>query len=353
MKILVLGGTGAMGAHVCRLLANAGHEVVSTSRSERKSNVDGLSFAKGDAKVATFLDGLLSDRWGAIIDFMIWSTADFTTRLGSFLGATTQYMFVSSYRVYADSPIITEDSPRLLHVSEDLAYLATDEYALSKARCEDLLLTSCENNWTIVRPAITYDGSGRLQLGVYEADAWLWRALNSIPVPFPAEMLDRQTTMTWGGDVARMISMLVGNPAALGEAFTVSTSEHQSWAAVADFYRRVLPLTIFTCALRDLERARGGVYQIRYDRMFDRVIDNSKVLRATGLTQFDLVSMETGLTRELELYLRANSNPAVSAIGLQARFDRILGGVPSLASVIRSGAGPIGVAKYCGRRLLG
>ena len=70
---------------------------------------------------------------------MIWSTSDFDKCYEALLAATDQYIYMSSYRVYADSPLITEDSPRLLDVSDDPEYLATDEYALAKARCENLL----------------------------------------------------------------------------------------------------------------------------------------------------------------------------------------------------------------------
>lgn len=97
-------------------------------------------------------------------------------------------MFTLSYRAYADSPVITEDFPRLLDVIDDSEYLATGEYALAKARCEDMLFDSCKANWTIVRPAITYDGSGRFQLTLHEMDAWLWRVLRGIPVPVPLLM---------------------------------------------------------------------------------------------------------------------------------------------------------------------
>lgn len=352
MKVLALGGTGAMGVHVCRLLANAGHNVFCTSRRHHESSLDGLRFLEGDAKDERFLAGLLSHRWDAIVDFMVWSTAEFKARCLRFLDATTQYVFVSSYRVYADSTVITEDSPRLLDSCDDPAYLLTDEYALSKARCENLLFECGNDNWTIARPAITYDGSGRLQLGVYESDVWLWRALNGIPVPFPKEMLSRQATMTWGGDVAKMISLLVGNPSAKGEAFTVSTSEHHSWSRVADFYREVIPLPILPCSLTAFERAKGSVYQIRYDRMYNRVIDNSKVLSATGLAQSEIVSMETGLARQLESYLRSTTGPAVGAIGTQARLDRMIGGTPSMAPMLHSGVGSGALAKYCARRFL-
>ena len=72
---------------------------------------------------------------------------------------------------------------RLLDVSHDSIYLKTDEYALAKARQEDILRKSGKNNWTIIRPYITYSES-RLQLGVLEKEAWLYRALKGFQEMF-------------------------------------------------------------------------------------------------------------------------------------------------------------------------
>lgn len=352
MRVLVLGGTGAMGVHVTRLLAEAGDEVVVTSRAARASG-GGVAYVRGDARDRAFLDGLLAERWGAVIDFMVWSTGEFRGRVGALLASTDQYVFLSSYRVYADAPVITEDSPRLLDACDDDEYLATDEYALAKARCEDLLAASGRRNWTVVRPAVTYDGTGRFQLGVHEAEVWLWRALRGIPVPLPGEMLSKQATMTWGGDVARMIAGLVGNPLAVGEAFTVSTSEHRSWREVAEAYRSVVPsLEVRPCGLAEFERERGGVYQIRYDRMFDRVVDNSKVLAVTGIERGSLRALGDGLTSELRRFLAEGSGPSFGGAGGNARMDRLVGGTPSLWPIARD-AGPVAAAKYLVRRALG
>lgn len=352
MRALVLGGTGAMGSHVCAKLAQRGWDVVSTTRRERKPDGNGAAYAVGDAHDPAFLDGLLAERWDAVVDFMVWATDEFRERYGKLLASTDQYMFTSSYRVYADSPVITEESPRLLDVVDDPKYLATDEYALSKARCEDMLFNSGMDNWTVTRPAVTYDGAvGRLQLAVLESGDWLWRATNGVPVPLPAEMLEKQATMSWGGDVAEMMARLVGNPKALGEAFTVSGSDHMAWGEVAEMYRRALPsLQIEPCGLVEFESVRGGVYQIRYDRMFDRVIDNSKVLDATCMDSAGLRGMAEGLPAELSLFLSGGA-PLRCAPGLQGKFDRLVGGTPALSDIAGC-AGPAGLAKYLVRRCL-
>lgn len=353
MKILALGGTGAIGKHVCRLLAEAGWQVTCTTRSDRTSTAD-INYIKGNAKDQAFLNELLRERWDAIVDFMVWSTAEFRRCCHALLSATGQYVFTSSYRVYASSNVITELSPRLLDTLNDQAYLETDEYALCKARCENILFESNTHNWTIIRPAITYDGSGRFQLGVHESRTWLWRALNGIAVPMPEEMLEKQATISWGGDVARLISRLIGNSKAMGEVFTVATSEHHSWREISEFYNEALPvnLQIRKCRYARFNEVMGNAAQIRYDRMFDRVIDNTKVLNVTGLEQEDLISTAVGIKREINRYLSAGRSP-IPSIGENARLDRLTGGIPSFWPCMKARGSFTELVRYVARRCYG
>lgn len=252
---------------------------------------------------------------------MIYYTEAFRRRVQTLLSLSPQYVFLSSYRVFADATPLVEDSPRLLDVIEDEAYLKTDEYALTKARQEDALRTSGKRNWTIVRPAITYSKE-RFQFGVLEAPIVCWRALHNLPVIMPREMLDRQTTMTWGKDVARMVAKLIGNPLALGEDFNCATAEHHTWREVAEIYGRAIGLRVVPCSIEDYIWG-ANKYQIMYDRMFNRVMDNSKVLRVAGFKQEDFVSLEDGLSREL---VEFKINPRYGGLdpGWNAAMDRLV-----------------------------
>lgn len=240
MNILILGGTGAMGSHLAPLLCRE-NEVTVTSRSKRESSE--VRYIQGDAHDGAFLQALLAERhWDCIVDFMHYGTAEFAARVDLLLSAAGQYIFLSSARVYADCAApITEDSPRLLDVCTDAEYLATDEYALAKARCEDILRGKVARNWTIVRPSITYSET-RLQLGASEKEDWLYKALHGKPIIFSDDLAHKVTTMTYAGDVARGIATLVGNEKAFGEAFHITGSDHREWCEVLDIYRDVLKL---------------------------------------------------------------------------------------------------------------
>lgn len=344
-RVLLLGGTGAMGQHLAPLLAAEGWEVTVTSRSSRSSTVAGVDYVQGSGRDEDFLRVVLANRWDAVVDFMVRGTEELREMLGLLLSSCSQYIFLSSYRVFADSPVITEKSPRLLDVCGDVAYLSTDEYALAKARQENLLRESGRENWTIVRPAITY-AWGRFQLCTLECDTWLPMVLAEHSVPLAAEMLPKQTTMSWGGDVASMICRLVGNPMALGEDYNACSARHQSWADVVEIYQGLVPLSVREVPLRDYERAAGAVYQCRYDRMFDRVMDNSKVLAVTGLSECELTSIDEGISRELSCFLRDSKFKDAGKRQL-GRLDRLGGGLfsPAAFSSLK-GASPLSYAKY-------
>ena len=184
MKILILGGTGAMGVHLVNLLSsNPNCRITVTSRSRREGK-DNVSYVQGNGHDIAFLNTLLKDKYDVIVDFMNYHTEEFRERYRILLNACGQFVYLSSSRVYADSDSpITEESPRLLDVTTDAEYLRTDEYALAKARQENLLRESEHKNWTIIRPYITYSEI-RLQLGVLEKEAWLYLTAWTWHVPW-------------------------------------------------------------------------------------------------------------------------------------------------------------------------
>lgn len=141
MKILVLGGTGAMGVPVVKLLADKENEVYVTTRNLSAMNHGKIHYITGNAQDVNFVKNIFRQRFDVIIDFMIYTPEIFRERMELFLANTGQYFFLSSARVYADAGkrLITEDCPRLLDVIQDKVYLKRDEYALAKAREEDML----------------------------------------------------------------------------------------------------------------------------------------------------------------------------------------------------------------------
>lgn len=332
MRILVLGGTGAMGQPLIKLLEKRGDEVYVTSRRKHESEGK-IHFIRGDAHELSFIQQELNKDYDVIIDFMVYSTRDFTERSKLYLDSTGQYMFLSSSRVYGNTKIpITEDSPRLLDACKDEEYLKTDEYALAKARSEDVLFNSDWKNWTIIRPYITYN-TKRLQLGGLELGTWLPAVLSGRPIVLPRDVGVHETTMTYGGDVAKAIVALIGNQSALGEAFHITGTDHMSWRDVAELYGNVIerftgrrPDLFMPDTSDSLSAVIGNGIRIKYDRTYDRIFDNTKLAQACG-ENLRFASMKDGLTGCLEEYLNLTDEQKLKGhdLKVEAWLDRSTG----------------------------
>lgn len=321
-KILLLGGTGAMGVNLGRRLVERGYDVAVTSRRERM-DADGIRYIRGNAKDKSFLKETLGAfKPDAVVDFMSYGSAEFAERKDVLLNGTGQYVFTSSCRVFAGEEVHTERSQRLLDVCTDAEYLKTDEYALAKARSENMLRDSGRRNWTIVRPCITY-AYPRLQFGCLEANAFLPRVAQGLPVPMPTEMMQKRTTMLHGDDVAEMIARLVLNENALGEDFNTVTAENHTWGEVATIYANAIGLKTSPCSLEEY-KTFCNPYQVQYGRMVHHSFDNAKVLAVIGMKQSDITQLVNQLPLELE---KLKSCPAVIKIDIMrnAKIDRVLG----------------------------
>lgn len=299
MKILIMGGTGAIGSSLVKILSIC-NDVFVTSRYFHK-NDHNISYIQGDAKDENFLDSILEQHFDVIVDFMVYRTVEFEYRMKKLLDNSKQYVFISSSRCYAnsDNPIV-ESSDRLLDVVEDDEYLQTDDYALAKAREEDLLRNSGNKNWTIIRPYITYNAH-RLQLGCYEKEYWLYRVLQNKTLVIPEDIADSVTTITFGQDVANCIAKLIGNNKALGECFTVATQESHTWREIQEIYFDIIekkmgrrPKVIY---IKDSNSLYGvcDECQIKYDRVYNRQFNIQKLNEIIG--KYDFQATRKGIER--------------------------------------------------------
>lgn len=294
MDVLVLGGTGAMGVPLVQQLAQEADVYVTTRRNIpiSQNTIHKVTYIQGNAKEQSFLRAVLSKRhWGAVVDFMVWGS-EFAQVAPLMLEATDQYVFISSARVYAQTEeLITEDTPRLLDVCTDKEYLKTNEYALAKAREEDLLLKSGQVNFTIVRPTITYN-KNRLQLGVLEKENWIYRALHGRSIIFSKDIAEKVTTMTYGDDVAKGIASLVGKEEARGEVYHITSPQSLRWSDVLEIYLKVLeehigyrPNVVMTEKSTNLQ-FKERIYQVIYCRYFNRTFDNNKIAHFCNTKEF-------------------------------------------------------------------
>lgn len=305
-KVLVPGGTGAMGVYLVPELLNLGYEVDVISLDTVISDNPKLRYITGNALDYDYMAELLKNDYDAVVDFMIYSTKEkYEKFIPLYLDNTEHYIFLSTYRIYANEEHpIKETSPRILDVSKDEFLLHSGDYCIYKAEGENFVRTFKDKNWSIIRPAITYS-KYRFQLITMEMNLVMRRMLEGKKLLVPEPAMNVQATMSWAGDVAKMISRMVLNSAAYGETYSVCTAEHNTWGEIAQMYNRIGGLE---CVTTDTDTfldviALGNVYarqQLVYDRYYDRILDNSKILNLCGMKQSELMPLEVGLKMEYD-----------------------------------------------------
>ena len=305
-KILVI-GYGAMAMYLVPDLSARGYQVDVYCMEQVTDQFDGVTFHQANAFEDGFLKNLLeTGGYDAAVDFLMYDTEEkFRQYYKLFLDNVRHYIFLSTYRIYANEEHpVKETSPRLLVVVRDPEYQATEnEYSRYKALEENVLRESGYQNFTIIRPAITYS-KYRFQLVTLEAQVVIERARKGKKIILPEAAMDVQATMSWAGDVAKMISGLLLNPAAMGETYSVCTAEHHTWREVAEYYKEIAGLEYVTVDTETYYQlwadSKYARYQLEMDRFFDRIMDNSKILNITGLKQENLMPLKDGLRREFE-----------------------------------------------------
>ena len=332
MNILLLGATGAMGQALYPILNVRNHQVFVTTRQKRPS-FENVHFLEGNAFDLNFIKPLLTqNKWDAVVDFMVYGSDDFKNRVSMFLENTAHYFFLSSARVYADVPDgIIEDSPRLLDASNDADFLKTDEYALAKARSENVLKNSARQNFTIIRPYITFSPY-RLQLGILEKESWLYRAMQGRTVIFCQDFLNKTTTMTSGEIVAKIIAYLIEHSEkSIGQTFHIAQENHATWQEILGIYQEILAkngviLKTKNLALADfLALHPWNRYQILYDRMFCRAFKSPKLFEVLDEEHRALLqqpSLKKDLENALSLFLK-NPRFLYTDWGAEGKKDHI------------------------------
>ena len=206
------------------------------------------------------------------------------------LESTTHYIGMSSGAVCADyDQPITEDMPRVIDICSDEEKATSREYHMEKARIEDILKDSSYKNWTLIRPHVTYNVN-RLPLFVWEKEQWFYRILQGHTIVLTKDMLDKRTVLTYGGDVARVIAMLIKKEGAYGQVINVTSDHSMERREIVATYQKIFEESFHQkMKIRYLENVeelrRAFPYQadrMDNDRMLNRVYDTTKLKRILG-----------------------------------------------------------------------
>jgi len=308
-QVLLIGGAGTLGSYTATELLTMGYHVDCIARSDRKSYNKNYTYIQGSVDDALLRELFQKKRYDCIVDFSEYPDwKNYPQRGELLLQNTDQLIYLSSYRVYADCQHpITEDAPQLYKALDDQKFLEQETYAVPKSHEEDFLRASGYKNWTIIRPVISFSHF-RFDLVTQRSMVMLPRILQHKKMLLPECCKDVVAGLCWAGNVGKMIARLCCNEKALGEAYTLSTGETYTWGEIADMYAEVTGLEfVWTDIETYLSVSTRRRYMDRcillYDRVWDRTIDNSKVMEVTGLRAEDFVGIKEGLIREFQLMM--------------------------------------------------
>ena len=307
MKILFIGGTGTISMAITRLLVERGDELYLLNRGNRNSglpeNVKIINCDINDEKaVAEKLAGMKFDCVGEFIGFVP-SQLERDFRL--FAGKTKQFIYISSasaYRKPMQGYVITEETPL------ENPYW---EYSRNKKACEEYLIKQYRENGfpvTIVRPSHTYDERS-VPLGVHGKNG-SWQVVKRIMEGKPVIIHGDGTslwTITHNSDFAKAYTGLIGNPAAIGETFHITTDESVSWNEIYGYIADALGVTlkpyyVSSGTLAALGKDYDFTGSLIGDKACSVVFDNSKVKKLVPDFKATVTARE-GIRRTVEYVL--------------------------------------------------
>ena len=176
---------------------------------------------------------------------------------------------------------------------------------------------------------MTYN-TERLQLGVLEKEEWLYRAVHGRSIVFTNDIADKITSLTYGLDTAeRIVKLAEAGDVADGQVYHIATEEKITWNEIFLLYVETLTEILGRSQKYKMlpDSARYAKYnrywQIKYDRLYNRVFDTSKIQNVTGIMEF--TPIKEGLKKSLTEFLNRDQKFRIQDINWlsQGFFDKV------------------------------
>jgi len=324
MKILFIGGSGVISRAATEQTIAAGHELWLLNRGKHRPVEGARNLVADMTDVASARLALRGHMWDVVVQWIAFAPEDIRRDLELFRDNTRQYIFISSASIY-QKPIgytlITESTPR-----ENPHW----EYSRKKIDCELELEAAHQTTafpYTIVRPSLTY-GDDQIPLVL---NAWQkpWTAIDRMrrgaPLIIPGDGTSLWT-ITHNSDFGRGLIGLFGNPAALGEAFHITSDEALTWnrifALTAEAAGVTAPRFVHVASDFIISCVPTVEGTLLGDKAITAVFDNSKLKRVVpgfaAKTPF-----ATGIRRTIAWF---EADPARHQIDtdLNRRWDKLI-----------------------------
>lgn len=304
-KVLLIAGGGTLGTYTARELLKLGVSVDVICLEDKASDDPALNYIKADVTYEYLTEFLNSRHYDGIVNFMLYRSLESYIPTHTLLsGKTDHLIFVSSYRVYAESDRpLTESSLRLYDTVTDTDFLENENYAVPKSKCEDYIANvGNTDNWTVIRPVISFSHR-RFDVATSSGRTVVDCAENGRAVLLPEPMKNLTAGLDWAGNSGKLIAHLLFKQNTMKRCFTVSSAQNLKWCDIADIYSKLLGVRFEWVDLDEVIKLSPNLQRdrwiLKYDRLFDRVIDNSAILNVTGLSRNDFTSIEDGIKIEL------------------------------------------------------
>ena len=281
-KVLLIAGGGTLGTYTAKEVLNKGCAVDVICLEDYTSNNPKLCYHKAKADLNYLTEFLKDKYYDGIVNFIHYYVPEMYKPVHKLLTSKTdQLIFLSSYRVYAESKQpLTEEAPFLADVVEDEEFLKSEDYAVPKANCEKFLREeSGTKNWTVVRPVISFSDK-RFDLVTVSGHEIIDAARSGKTVILPEAAKNLTAGLDWAGNSGKLIANLLFKKECLGEAYTVSSGQNLTWGEVADIYTRLTGVNFRWADTEEYVSTGHGGNGLFYDRLYDRAVDNTKILKA-------------------------------------------------------------------------
>ena len=326
LKVLYIGGTGNISLACVRESIKAGHQVAVFNRGARGEPLpQGVESIAGDMKDPAAYKALAARHFDAVCQFIAFTPEQMAHDIATFAGHTGQYVFISSASVYEKPPrhhVITERTP---------AANPYWRYSQDKIACEGLIRAAKGLAWTIVRPSHTVRTI--LPTIFSGGDSVAQRMLDGKPVIVAGDGATAWT-LTRCADFAVPFVKLLGNQAALGDTFHITSDNAYTWNAIYDAIAAGLGVKadivhVTTDALIRYHPDWEG--PLLGDKTWTALFDNSKVKRVAGdfACEPDLVKVLAEPISTVKARIKASGPQSFELDSLYdriAREQRALGG---------------------------
>ena len=321
MRVLFIGGTGTISAACVRAAVAAGHDVSVLNRGSGRRPLPAdvreiVADIRDEDATRSALDGA---RFDVVADFLSFTPAHVATALRLVEGRSGQYIFISSASAY-DKP------PRSVPVTESTPLRNPFwQYSRDKIACEDVLVGAYRDRGlpvTIVRPSHTYDRALLPNTGGW-TDIARMRAGKPVVVHGDGTS---QWTLTHSDDFAVAFTGLLGSPAAIGEAYTITGDHAPTWNQIYGWLAQAAGVDephLVHIASETIARYRPDLGPgLLGDKAHSMLFDNTKI--RTLVPEFrTTITFDEGARRILS-HFEANPEAQVVDADLDAAFDRMV-----------------------------